>query len=119
MTGYITILTPHRPQTDKLACVTTEMRRLGAPSIRVVDCGDHYMALEGCHRIAAAAATETPVDLIVLEQDDMVEADSLDWQDLQPGETYTAGELAGEAYSPQSAVYQYDGDTGQVMQTAQ
>ncbi len=27
----------------------------GLPPIRVVDCGDHYMAIEGSHRLAAAA----------------------------------------------------------------
>ena len=41
---------------NHLAAVTAEMETLGAPTIRVVDCGDHYIALEGSHRLAAAHA---------------------------------------------------------------
>jgi hypothetical protein len=84
------------------------MRVRGAPTVRVVDCGDYLMALEGVHRIAAAAELGVAPELLVLEQDELVNASSLDWQDLQAGENYTAGELAGEAYSPSCEIYTLD-----------
>jgi len=79
---------------------------MGAPVIRVVDCGDHYIAIEGSHRLAACARLGIAPELDVLAQDAMVAADSLDWADmLQPAEQYTAGELAAEAYSGENGVY--------------
>jgi hypothetical protein len=105
-----TLFTMHAVDPAKLDVVKTEMRAMGAPTLRVVDCGDYYMALEGVHRFAAAAELAIAPELIVLDQDELVEADSLDWQNLQRGEQYTAGELAGEAYSPSCGVYQLDHD---------
>lgn len=107
-----TLYTIHAIDEEKLAGVIDEMRALGAPTIRVVDCGDYLMALEGVHRIAAAAQLGIAPTLIVLAQDDLVAADSLDWQDLCAGQQYTAGELAGEAYSPSCGAYTlHDDDT--------
>jgi hypothetical protein len=54
------------------------MLALGAPTIRVVDCGDYHMAIEGCHRLMAAAKLGLAPTLIVLPQDQLVDADSLD-----------------------------------------
>lgn len=104
-----TIYTIHAPDHAKLDGVMAEMRKLGAPTIRVVDCGDYYMALEGVHRLAACAALGIAPVLDVLDQDDEVEGESLDWPDLRSG-TYTAGELAGEAYNPQSGYYHINDD---------
>lgn len=107
-----TLYTIHAVDQDKLAGVIEEMKVKGSPSIRVVDCGDYLMAIEGVHRIAAAAQLGVSLDLEYLDQDDLIEADSLDWQDLQRGESYTAGELAGEAYSPSCGIYRlHDDDT--------
>lgn len=105
-----TLFTIHDVDADKLEGVIAEMKVLGAPTIRVVDCGDYLMALEGTRRIAAAAQLGIAPNLEVLEQDDLVEADSLDWQDLCKGEKYTAGELAGEAYSPSCGIYRIADD---------
>lgn len=105
-----TLLTIHEVDEAKLASVTAAMADLGSPRIRAVDCGDYLMALEGVHRIAAAAALGVALDLVVLDQDDLVAADSLDWQVLVSGESYTAGELAGEAYSPSCGIYRLNGD---------
>lgn len=105
-----TLYTIHAIDKIKLAGVVAEMQQLGSPSIRVVDCGDYLMALEGVHRIAAAAQLGIALDLEILAQDDLVAADSLDWQDLQRGEQYTAGELAGEAYSPSCGIYRLNHD---------
>lgn len=105
-----TLYTIHAVDAARLAGVVAEMRTLGAPTIRVVDCGDYYMALEGVHRLAACAQLCIAPILEVLEQDDLVAADSLDWPDLRKGEQYTAGELAGEAYSPRSGIYTINPD---------
>lgn len=106
-----TLYAIHAVDQAKLTGVVAEMQTLGSPTIRVVDCGDYYMALEGVHRIAAAAQLGVALDLYILEQDDMVAADSMDWQDLQAGESYTAGELACEAYSPSCGIYRLNDDS--------
>lgn len=105
-----TLFTIHAVDEEKLAEVMAEMRVLGAPTIRVVNCGDYLMALEGVHRIAASARLGIIPVLEILDQDDLIHADSLDWQDLRSGEQYTAGELAGEAYSPSCGIYTIDFD---------
>ena len=111
-----TLYTMHAVDQKKLADVVAEMARLGSPKIRAVDCGDYLVAIEGVHRIAAAAQLCIALDLDILGQDDLVAADSLDWQDLQRGQSYTAGELAGEAYSPSSGIYRLnDDDTVQAV----
>jgi len=95
----------------KLAAVKAEMAIMGSPTVRVVDCGDHYMAIEGCHRLMAAAELGIAPRLTVLAQDDMVAADSLDIDGFAAGETYTAGEVAGElrgTYNPVLKI-NYDG----------
>ena len=103
-----TIYTMHAATPDHLSEVMAEMRKLGVPTVRVVDCGDYYMALEGTHRLHAAADLGLAPALVVLAQDELVEADSLDWQDLQAGEIYTAGELAGEAFSARACALYLD-----------
>lgn len=105
-----TLFTIHAVDPEKLIGVVAEMRKLGSPTIRAVDCGDYLMALEGVHRIAAAAQLGVALELSVLDRDDLVAADSLDWQDLQRGEQYSAGELAGEAYSPSCGIYRLRDD---------
>jgi hypothetical protein len=107
---WTSLFTIHAVDQAKLTGVVAEMTTLGSPKIRVVDCGDYLMALEGTHRIAAAAQLGVALDLEILDQDDLVAADSLDWQNLCAGENYTAGELAGEAYSPSCGIYQLNAD---------
>jgi hypothetical protein len=92
------IYTVHKICDGKLEAVLAEMAVLGSPKIRVVDCGDYYQSLEGSHRIAAAHKLGIDLDLVVLNQEDLVLSDSLDWQDLTLGEHYTAGELAGDIW---------------------
>lgn len=105
-----TLYTIHGVDQAKLAGVIAEMAVLGSPKIRAVDCGDYLMALEGVHRIAAAAHLGFALDLEILDQAALIKADSLDWQDLQRGESYTAGELAGEAFSPSCGIYRLHDD---------
>ncbi len=108
---HSTIYTIHGHNDAKVQAVMVEMAKLGAPIIRVVDLGDSYMAIEGTHRLEAACRLGIAPELIVLEQSDMVEADSLDIDGLQAGESYTAGEIAGELESQGSGCYriEYDG----------
>lgn len=99
----------HAPKADKLATVVEQMRTLGAPTIRVVACGDYYMALEGSHRLAAAAELGLQPVLQVYEQDDEIDVTIHDWYESASwsGERYTAGEVAGELYSTQARGYRF------------
>jgi hypothetical protein len=101
-----TIYAIHGVDADKLAEVTAEMRVLGAPTIEVVDCGDHYMALEGSHRLAAAHALGLTPELTIHDQDTDLDISGYDWFEPQNwAETvYPAGEVAGELFSPRYAV---------------
>ena len=74
--------------------VKAEMIKRGPPTIRVVDCGDCYIAIEGCHRLTAAAELGIAPILNVLSQDDFVEVDSLETDLFPSGETYTARKIA-------------------------
>ena len=106
-----TIYAIHDIEQDKLDRVIAEMRTMGAPTIKVVDCGDHYMALEGSHRLAAAHALDLTPELEILEQDDEIEITGFDWYEAcNWAETvYPAGEVAGELFSPAQAVpYRFD-----------
>lgn len=100
-----TIYAIHAPVAEKLETVKREMETLGAPTIRVVNCGDHYMALEGSHRLAAAHALGLEPELVVFEQDEMLDITQFDWFDEANWfeTTYQAGEVAGELFSPNQA----------------
>jgi hypothetical protein len=70
-----TIYAPHPPIPKHLAEVIAEMRRLGSPTIRVYDAGDHDVALEGSHRLAAAHTLGLPVIRDVLGGADEMDHD--------------------------------------------
>lgn len=99
----------HGTDETKLAEVIEEMQILGAPTIKVVDCGDYMMALEGSHRLAAAHALGLEPKLIIFEQDDDLNIASFDWFDADnwDGEVYPAGEVAGELFSVQAVGYSF------------
>lgn len=67
------IYTINKPDADKLQAVIEEMRTLGSPKIRALWCGDHYRAIEGSHRVAAAAALGVAVEIVEVEMDDVIE----------------------------------------------
>lgn len=48
------IIALNRPSKVHLAVVTEEMRVLGPPTLRALWTGDHWLAIEGSHRLAAA-----------------------------------------------------------------
>lgn len=101
-----TIYAIHAPTAHKLAAVMAEMQILGAPTIEVIDCGDHYMALEGSHRLAAADALGLVPVLTIHAQDDEIDISGYDWFDAAnwADTLYPAGEVAGELFSPNQAV---------------
>lgn len=49
------IILPHEHFDERqLAEVKNEMLRLGAPTVKAIDCGEFLVALEGSHRLRAA-----------------------------------------------------------------
>ena len=96
----------HAPKKAKLEAVIAEMRLLGAPTIRAIDCGDYLMALEGSHRLAAAADLELTPVFEIIEQDEEIDISGYDWFEAQnwAGTIYAAGEIAGELFSPRQSV---------------
>jgi len=100
-----TIYTIHAARPEHLDAVIASMRGMGAPTIRVVDCGDHYMALEGTHRLHAAQTLGLAPRLVVIDQDADLDITAFDWYDAANfSETvYPAGEIAAEVYSPSQA----------------
>lgn len=104
-----TILALHAPEDEKLEAVKAEMQELGAPTIRVVDCGDFYLALEGSHRIAAAHALGLEPELEIFEQDEEITITDFDWYDSAnwDAETYLAGEVAGELQNMRNVDYSF------------
>lgn len=100
----------HAPETAHLDAVKADMLRLGAPTIRVVDCSDYYMAIEGSHRLAAAHALGIMPVLEVIEQDDVIDISDEDWYDAcnWTETAYPAGEVAGELFNVRSPSYRFD-----------
>ncbi len=90
------IILPHAHyDAGKLAAVTVEMKAMGAPTIKAIDCGDHYVALEGTHRIRAAHALGLVPVIEAVEYDADAETD-----DVAPGsyqDNYTLAEIVAES----------------------
>jgi len=84
----------HPTSPEHVEDVKVEMLRRGPPTIRVVDCGDCYMAIEGCHRLIAAAELGIVPVLHMLHEEDLVDVDSLETDLFPPSQTYTAGKIA-------------------------
>lgn len=104
-----TLYAIHKTDESKVLAVMAEMETLGAPTIRVVDCGDNYQAIEGCHRIEAAARLGLALNLEILDADEMISAASLDLEDLR--DDATAGEIAEMVFDArQAAPYKLDQD---------
>ncbi|MGK2287275.1 ParB N-terminal domain-containing protein [Pedomonas sp. V897] len=98
----------HGCDAEHLEEVKAQMKALGAPVIRVVDCGDYYQALEGSHRLAAAAELGLEPELAIYGQDDEIDLREFDWFDGDTtdwaGPIQPAGAVAGELYDPQRNV---------------
>jgi hypothetical protein len=72
-----TLRLPNAISEPHLKTVMAKMRKLGAPTIPVVDCGDCYVALDGSHRSIAAAKLGLRVVLDILSPSEVVSADDL------------------------------------------
>jgi len=56
--------------------VKAVMLKMGAPTIRVIDMGEGlYAAIEGCHRLRAAAALDITPNFDVLDYDEVADLD--------------------------------------------
>jgi hypothetical protein len=71
----VTMYAPHEPDPAHLADVVESMRALGSPEIRALWIGDAWVALEGSHRVAAAAELGVPVVVVPVSEDDEIEHD--------------------------------------------
>lgn len=98
----------HTTDSEHLEAVKQQMAKLGQPTIRVVNCGDYFKAIEGTHRLQAAADLGVAINFIVLEQDDLINSTTLDWQDLEQDQEYAAGELAAEGFCHNANIYEID-----------
>lgn len=98
------IVLPHSNfDADKLAAVTAEMQTLGAPTIKAVNCGEYFVALEGSHRIRAARALGlTP------EIDEVEYSETMTTDDVVPGsyqDTWTIAQIVDDAHQSEMLVF--------------
>lgn len=98
-----TVYTINQVDAGHLERVKAEMLKLGAPTIRAVDCGDYLMALEGSHRLIAAEEMGLVPEFVIFEQGDEIDITGFDWFNnanwVDKDMSYTAGEVAGELFS--------------------
>lgn len=91
--SQVSIVLVHEPFPAHLATVRAAMEAMGSPTVRVIDIGGTLYAVEGTHRLAAAAEMGVPVHIDVVDDgtgDDDVEIDGLDLDDRS---TWTLGDL--------------------------
>ena len=90
-----------------LARVIAQMRELGVPRIRAIDCGDHFVALEGSHRLAAASLLGLIPEIIVFHSDELIEVCEFGWYAAArwPNTVYPPAEIARELRSRRSVGY--------------
>jgi len=98
------IVLPHSNfDADKLAAVTAEMQALGAPTIKAVNCGEYFVALEGSHRIRAALALGLTPEIEEVEYSEMMTTD-----EIVPGsyqDTWTIAQIVDDAHSSEMLVF--------------
>jgi hypothetical protein len=81
---------------EHLESVKNEMLTMGAPVIKAVwmDCYGHYAALEGCHRIRAAATLGlNPVIEEIEYNDDIVDGMDGEWTVAQIADASNTGPM--------------------------
>jgi hypothetical protein len=74
----VIIRTIHPTNNVQLARVVEEMKRLGAPTVQVLDCGDYFFAFEGTHRIEAARLLRLPVTLKIVAPEVVLDVKEMD-----------------------------------------
>ena len=107
------LLTIHPTNNTQLAEVVQKMRVVGAPTIRVVDCADHYFAIEGTHRIEAARLMSIPVTLEVIRGSALLDVRGMDieinWTDV-PTKAIAAKEVVAQLRAECNGDYQIFSD---------
>ena len=68
----------HGVDQEKLASVVAEMITLGAPTIRIVNSCNGWLAIEGTHRLAAASKLGLEPNFIELADDELVDGETID-----------------------------------------
>lgn len=104
------IFAPHKIKKDspKYLEVKAYMQQHGKPTIRVVDCGDYYGAIEGSHRLAAAHDLGCGVDVVIVSESQSVESDLQDVASNDDGTTSV--KKIAEYLSWDSVSYNFDMD---------
>lgn len=108
--NFIRIIAPNAVDDRRLSKVIAEMEKLGSPTIKVIDGGDYYLALEGSHRLAAAQRLNKMPELDVLNLDD-----SFVGHDIEGVKSTLVQDLA-EFLSPgpESSVYDFNTNLGKI-----
>lgn len=75
----------HGVEAKHLVAVVKKMRKLGAPTIRCMYDGEVYKAVEGTHRLAAAAQLGLTPIIVNLDPESILPADLIAEADLDPG----------------------------------
>lgn len=95
----------HQSNTAQLASVMAEMEAMGAPTIRVAQVdGDLHYALEGVHRLEAAARLGLTPTVIVLDDDDEIE------HDMDDCDSTVVADVLEYIGTPRGAMYALDDD---------
>jgi hypothetical protein len=78
-----TVIAINKTDDAHLAAVTAEMRTLGAPTIRCIrdDAQGVVLALEGSHRLAAAAALGLTPEFVMVGDDEMLICEEIGYDD--------------------------------------
>ncbi len=81
--------------------VKGEMQSLGAPTIKAVwmECWGIWAALEGCHRIRAAAELGLMPEIDEVEYSEEITTADIGLSDAFDGEIWTIADLADNAYA--------------------
>jgi hypothetical protein len=91
------IILPHAHFDEShLAEVKNEMLRLGAPTVKAIDCGDFLVALEGSHRLLAAHDLGLTPIIDEVEYSDTVMTD-----DIVPGsydDNHTLSDVVADSH---------------------
>lgn len=109
--NFVRIIAPNAIDEQRLPKIMAEMEKLGAPTIKVIDNGDHYLALEGSNRLAAAQRLNKMPELDVLNLDD-----SFIGHDIEGVKSTLVKDLAEFlAPGPESSVYDFKTNIGQTV----
>lgn len=99
------IIAINQPDSAHLAEVITEMAELGTPTIKAVwmEVYNHWVALEGSHRLAAAQALGLEPEIEEVEYDEEVTLADLGCDDS--GDGCTVADICDSAWERSNLVY--------------